>query len=69
MAKLDFKKTSCFGSGRKFGHFFAETEISETLIFAEAETEYLLGHYTLIYRAIEKNSIIFLLHEITRRNF
>ena len=37
MARLDFKRTGCFSSGRKFGHFFGETEILTKLLFlAEA---------------------------------
>ena len=40
MSRLDFKNTGCFGSGRKFGHFFAETEIlPKPLLLAETETE------------------------------
>ena len=43
MVTLDFKNIGCFGSGRKFGHFFAETETRQT------ETEISVGHYYQVY--------------------
>ena len=53
MARLDFKNTGSFGSGRKFGHFFAETEIlPKPLFLAEMET-----HQNRIFgRALIKNA-------------
>ena len=33
MERLDFKNTSCFDSGQKFGHLFAETEILPKPLF------------------------------------